>query len=134
MILKELIISVFSLVLGAYTNLLKNQDSLSEEKIKLTQNQSLQIIFDLKFLFTLFDLKSASFQSGLSNTDNQLSQRLNGILENYKEVIGLLESVVDPFDYDICTPFIQSNINKCISRSTVRKTHNLFFKFWKSAI
>ncbi len=124
MILKELIQSTFHLILLSFKNIIKNHHKDSEldetdKSIKLTQNQSLQMIFDLKFLFALFDLKSMTYSSNTSPSKDGNKILNLKLLDEYKDIINQLESLVDPFDYDICTPFIQSNISKAISRSTV---------------
>jgi hypothetical protein len=116
-----LVLSIFDLILNAYKVLLEKQDAVSENssnRIKLTQNQSLQLLFDLKFLFSLFDLKSINFVSS-SNEDTNLSKLFTKVFDEYKNVCSELESIIDPFDYDISSPFIQSNITKSISRSVV---------------
>ena len=120
MILKDLILSVFELILHSYTNLINEQQELKHQtdKIKITQNQALQMIFDLKFLYALFDLKSSSFSTGL-NENPTLNKVYNRVLDSYKNVCSLLETFIDPFDYDIVTPFMQSKISKCITRSAV---------------
>ena len=120
MILKDLILSVFELILHSYTNLINEQQELKHQtdKIKITQNQALQMIFDLKFLYALFDLKSSSFSAGL-NENPTLNKVYNRVLDSYKNVCSLLETFIDPFDYDIVTPFMQSKISKCITRSAV---------------
>ncbi len=69
----------------------------------LTQNQSLQILFDLRFMHNLFDMKSTNDKS---------------IQADFKKISADLEALVDPFDYDICSPFIQSNISKALARSS----------------
>ncbi len=116
-----MVLSIFDLILNAYKVLLEKQDAVSENssnRIKLTQNQSLQLLFDLKFLFSLFDLKSINFVSS-SNEDTNLSKLFTKVFDEYKNVCSELESIIDPFDYDISSPFIQSNITKSISRSVV---------------
>lgn len=112
LILKNLILNVFELIIKAYQAIVLKQNSNDNEKsIKLTQNQSLQMLFDIRFLYTLFDLKS--FQIMTTDKDN-----INRIQEEYKKLTSDLEGFIDPFDYDICSPFIQSNISKSISRSS----------------
>ena len=107
LILKDLISKVFKLIISAYNEVIteqkKNLDEQNNKMIKLTQNQSLQMIFDLRFLYTLFDMKSC----------NQAE-----IHSHYKQVCGDLEGFIDPFDYDICMPFMQANITKSISRTS----------------
>jgi hypothetical protein len=103
LIVKDLVLSVFELVLNCYKKI--SLRDTNNQNIKLTQNQSMQMLFDLKFLFVLFDLKV-----------NLLNKK--HIQEEYNSVCAQLESLIDPFDYDICTPFIQSNINKSIVRTS----------------
>lgn len=91
---------MFELVLKSYKKVIDLETS-----IKLTQNQAMQILFDIKFLFVLFDLKL--------NLINKQS-----LQDEYKNICSQLESFIDPFDYDICIPFIQSNITKLIARTT----------------
>lgn len=87
------------MVLNSYEKIITN-----EQSIKLTQNQSMQMLFDLKFVYNLFDLKL-----------NLIGKQ--NIQEEFKNICLKLEAIIDPFDYDICTPFIQSNINKTIART-----------------
>jgi hypothetical protein len=110
------------MILDYYKKLLNEHKNLdSQDKIKLTQNQALQLIFDLKFLHTLFDLKSTGVYLNVGSSEHlELNKKFQRSLEDYNEVCSLLESFVDPFDYDICTPFIQSKLAKCISRSAVK--------------
>lgn len=139
--MKELVLNVLDLILKSYrdvheaaTNPTSSDDALGEKNRSIvTQNQALQILFDLKFLFTLFDVKSianssttASPSSSLSDNDDSMSigQMASKLNESFKNVTALYESMVDPFDYDICMPFIQSNVVKCIARSSVRLDSN----------
>ena len=120
LILKELILSIFEIVLEAYKHLLSAQKNSSLEQIRLTQNQALQTVFDLKFLYALFDFKSTALYVNASSSEfADTNRKFNVLLDEYKEVCAMLESFIDPFDYDICAPFIQSKIAKCISRSAV---------------
>ena len=79
------------------------------------------MLFDLKFLYILFDLKV-----------NLINKQQ--IQDDYKNVCSQLESFIDPFDYDICLPFIQSNINKSIARtSTLYGILNLNERLFRSS-
>ena len=89
--------------------------------MKITQNKALQMIFDLKYLFTLFDGKSFSMYALDKNEMADQKAFIAKLLDDYKLVCSMLESQIDPFDYDICQPFMQSNITKCISKSNVGK-------------
>lgn len=97
----------------AYKDIVSKQSSdESKKSIKLTQNQSLQMLFDLRFLYSLFDLKSLVISD---------KTKITHIQSEYKKLSSDLEGFIDPFDYDICSPFIHSNISKAIARSSVIK-------------
>jgi hypothetical protein len=70
----------------------------------ITQNHALQMIFDLKYLNLLLDIKE----------NNNLD-----LFNEYKSIYSDLETFIDPFDFDILTPFIQSNVNKAFARTSV---------------
>lgn len=144
--MRELVLNVLDLVLKSYRNLYEaaNQKQTSSDedhennkkpKTIITQNQALQILFDLKFLFTLFDIKSFGIGSPSSSfyvdqSQEELTREMTSKLnEAFKTTTGLYESLVDPFDYDICMPFIQSNVVKCIARSSVSSFYLLGFIF-----
>lgn len=115
LIIRDLVINVFELILEYYTLLAaKSQGNRLEQDtmpIKLTQNQSLQMLFDIRFLYSLFDIKSFVLSAERS--------RMSRIQTDYKQLNSDLEALIDPFDYDICSPFIQSNITKSIGRTAV---------------
>jgi len=77
--------------------------TIDHPRVGLTQNQALQILFDLRFMHSLFEIKSTSDKN---------------ILTDFKMISADLEVLVDPFDYDICLPFIQSNIIKALARTS----------------
>ena len=125
LVLKDLTIELFSCLLRSLRRLATDNDGTDlSDRLKLTQNQALQIIFDLKYLFTLFDFKSYA----TSNENEKV--KLSRMLDDYQSVTSQFESMIDPFDYDICLPFIQSNINKCITRSNVRLSSFLRFFYY----
>ena len=129
MILKSLILKVFELVLNFYKDIVEKQkENQLENHVRLTQNQSLQMLFDLKFLYSLFDIKSNLLAANL-NEANKSDMLLNIIDKEFKHICDELESFVDPFDYDICSPFIQSNVSKSMARTAVSITqeYTLYF-------
>lgn len=115
LIIRDLVMNVFELILEYYTLLAaKSQGNGLEQdtmSIKLTQNQSLQMLFDIRFLYSLFDIKSFVLSAERSH--------MSRIQTDYKQLNSDLEALIDPFDYDICSPFIQSNITKSIGRTAV---------------
>ena len=118
LILKDLILSVLGFILEVYRNLLTVNQSTDNKHIKITQNQSLQILFDIKFLQSLFDLKSANYLNSTNESNNRV-ELFNKIQQDFSDVCSGFESLIDPFDYDICVPFLQSNISKATSRYSV---------------
>jgi hypothetical protein len=103
---------------------------MSDDKIKLTQNQALQFLFDLKYVFNLFDMKSVLLTPKQETDEATVDP--NKLLDDFKNVCTDLETLIDPFDYDICLPFLQSNVNKFVARSTVSLAYiHLIFKFSK---
>lgn len=118
LILKDLILSVTSFVLEIYNNLIALSETNDLKRIKITQNQSLQMLFDIKFLNSLFDIKSSNYLNS-TNESNDRIEAFNKIQQDFKDVCSRLESLIDPFDYDICVPFLQSNISKAIARYAV---------------
>lgn len=132
LILKELILSVLDLTLKTYQRLYERNQAMSDstcEKLSLTQNQSLQIIFDLKYLFGLFEYKPSLLASNTSEFDEQINTKYAKLIEEYKKVSALYESLIDPFDYDICLPFMQSNVAKALARSSVSFSHIYQYQF-----
>jgi hypothetical protein len=119
LIIKDLVVVLFSQIIDKYENILKQQNN---DQIKLTQNQSLQMIFDLKFLNQLFDLKTLTPTTTTTTPVDDTLQLNRKVVEKFKDVCGQLESIIDPFDYDITVPFMQSNITKCLIRTNVSLT------------
>ncbi|RNA42051.1 conserved oligomeric Golgi complex subunit 1, partial [Brachionus plicatilis] len=115
LILKDLILNVINFVLEVYNNLLTLSQTVDKKRIKITQNQSLQMLFDIKFLHTLFDLKPSNYLNSTNESADRV-ETFNKIQQDFKEICSRVESLIDPFDYDICVPFLQSNISKAISR------------------
>lgn len=117
LILKDLTIELFAILLENYKEIITINATKTDEKIKLTQNQALQFLFDLKYVFNLFDIKSVLLAPKQETDDATIDP--NKLLDDFKNVCTDLEALIDPFDYDICLPFLQSNVNKFVARSTV---------------
>jgi hypothetical protein len=117
LILKELTIQIFAILLEKYKEIIVINGTTSDKQIKLTQNQALQFLFDLKYVFNLFDMKSVLLTPKQETEEPSFDP--NRLLDDFKNVCTDLEALIDPFDYDICLPFLQSNVNKFVARSTV---------------
>ena len=85
--------------------LLTHEKLIREQKSSLTQNQALQIMFDLKFMTSVFMGRGEDDASEFSNRREQ--------------VLDALESCVDPFDLDVFTPYIATNLNRQLQRCGV---------------
>ena len=110
LILKRIVAHLFASILDTCDQLLKHQEP------RLTQNQALQVLFDLKFFCSLLDVKAFVLSFDESS---KLQTNVESLLSRVKETSTRLEALVDPFDLDICMPFIQSNVSKCVSRTAV---------------
>lgn len=88
--------------------LLTHEKLIQEHKSSLTQNQSLQILFDLRFMMSVL--------MGRGETEgSELSKRL-------EQIEDALESCVDPFDLDVFSPHMATNLNRQLQRCGVCAT------------
>ena len=78
---------------------------VQEHKSNLTQNQALQILFDLKFIMSILMGRAEHESSGFPD-------RLDLVADT-------LESCVDPFDLDVFSPHISTNLNRQLQRCGV---------------
>ena len=81
--------------------LLRHEKLVNEHKSTLTQNQALQVMFDLKFMTSILVGRGSEFTNRL------------------EKVLDALESCVDPFDLDVFSPYIATNLNKQLQRCGV---------------
>lgn len=71
----------------------------------LNQNQSLQFLFDVKFLTTF------------------CIPRENATLISFsQEICDKLRAKIDPFDLDVFYSYLQSNVKRSVMQSQVKKT------------
>ena len=78
---------------------------VKEHKSSLTQNHALQILFDLRFVSTIL-------MGRVEDDDSEFSRRL-------EHVIDALESCVDPFDLDVFSPHVTTNVNRQLQKCGV---------------
>ena len=90
--------------------LLTHEKLVQEHKSNLTQNQALQILFDLKFIMSILIGRGEIERSGFPDRLDQ--------------VADTLESCVDPFDLDVFSPHISTNLSRQLQRCGVRVTIN----------
>lgn len=85
--------------------LLRHEKLVNEHKSTLTQNQALQVMFDLKFMTSILAGRGEGEGSEFTN--------------RLEKVLDALESCVDPFDLDVFSPYIATNLNKQLQRCGV---------------
>ena len=95
----ELVTSLSRGVLASHEKLIQ------ENKPSITQNQALQVLFDLKFMTSIL----------VGRGEDETSEFANRL----EQVIDSLESCVDPFDLDVFAPYIASNLNRQLQRCGV---------------
>uniref|UniRef100_A0A8C5X8Z2 Conserved oligomeric Golgi complex subunit 1 n=1 Tax=Malurus cyaneus samueli TaxID=2593467 RepID=A0A8C5X8Z2_9PASS len=104
--LQELLRSCMAEVLAAYEKLVEQK----QEKVRgfpLTQSRALQLLYDLRYLSIILTAKSE---------DTKPSRIKDSRLE---KVIDFLEGHIDPFDLDVFTPHLTSNLNRLVQRTSV---------------
>ena len=88
--------------------LLTHEKLIQEHKSSLTQNRALQILFDLRLMMSIF--------MGRGETEgSEISKRL-------EQIEDALESCVDPFDLDVFSPHMATNLNRQLQRCGVCRT------------
>uniref|UniRef100_A0A8K9XU71 Conserved oligomeric Golgi complex subunit 1 n=1 Tax=Oncorhynchus mykiss TaxID=8022 RepID=A0A8K9XU71_ONCMY len=105
--LQELLQGCMDLVLHQYQNLIhtaQDKDCL----FPMTQNRSLQLLFDLRYLTATLGTKLEDGRGFRSQQDPRVQQ-----------VCDSLESYIDPFDLDVFMPPFNSNLNRLSQRSSV---------------
>ncbi|CAB4014356.1 spectrin beta chain, non-erythrocytic 1 isoform X1 [Paramuricea clavata] len=103
-ILRDLVRGLSEDVLKCYENLLARY---KKDKDVIDQNRALQAIFDFKFLSSVFGDRSKT-------EDNNSSYK-----SRFEKIVEELEDIVDPFDLNVFSPYISSNLNKHLQRCGV---------------
>ena len=87
--------------------LLTHEKLVQEQKSNLTQNQALQILFDLRVVMSIL--------MGRGENERECSD----FSDRLEQVTDTLESCVDPFDLDVFSPHISTNLNRQLQRCGV---------------
>lgn len=74
----------------------------------MTQNRALQLLYDLRYLSVVLTAKGEEMKSGRCRQDSRV-----------EKVADYLETLIDPFDLDVFTPHLQSNLNRLVQRTSV---------------
>ncbi|KGL74790.1 Conserved oligomeric Golgi complex subunit 1, partial [Tinamus guttatus] len=105
--LQELLKSCMTELLAAYGKLMEEK----QEKVcsfPMTQNRALQLLYDLRYLSIILTAKSEEAKGSRTKHDSGL-----------EKVIDFLEGHIDPFDLDVFTPHLNSNLNRLVQRTSV---------------
>ncbi|KAM5134988.1 conserved oligomeric Golgi complex subunit 1 isoform 2-T2 [Mantella aurantiaca] len=74
----------------------------------LTQTRALQLLFDLRYICLILGSRSEDGMTSKSKPDSRIQQ-----------VADQLESCIDPFDLDVFTPHLNTNLNRLAQRTSV---------------
>ncbi|KAL4228063.1 Golgi transport complex subunit 1 [Mactra antiquata] len=103
-VIEHFVYSLSDGIINTYKTLTDNNKPGSDSTI--TQQRALQLIFDVKFLRLVIPRKDDSME-------NKKYQK------KIEDVLGKLEEIVDPFDLDVFSPYIQANLSKLLQRSAI---------------
>ncbi|KAM6163939.1 conserved oligomeric Golgi complex subunit 1 isoform 1-T1 [Rhynchocyon petersi] len=94
-------------IVSAYERLSEEKETKREGAIPVTQNQALQLLYDVRYLSIV--LTSRSEEKGGRNKQDPRTEK----------VINYLEALIDPFDLDVFTPHLNSNLTRLVQRTSV---------------
>lgn len=106
--LQEMLKSCMVQVVAAYEKLLEEKDMKKEGAFPMTQNRALQLLYDLRYLSIVLTAKGEEVKSSRSKQDSRT-----------EKVADSLEAFIDPFDLDVFTPHLNSNLNRLVQRTSV---------------
>ncbi|XP_026870474.2 conserved oligomeric Golgi complex subunit 1 isoform X1 [Electrophorus electricus] len=105
--LLELVKGCLDQVLQEYEKLSQPTES-SEAVFLITQSRALQLLFDLRYLTVTLTSPLEEGRTSRSQQDPRIQQ-----------ICDFLESHIDPFDLDVFTPHLNSNLNRVSQRTSV---------------
>ncbi|XP_040046654.2 conserved oligomeric Golgi complex subunit 1 isoform X2 [Gasterosteus aculeatus] len=105
--LQELLHTCLNQVLHHYQTLTQQAPS-REGVFPMTQNRALQLLFDLRYLHTILGSRVEEGKGSRSHQDPR-----------FHEVCDWLEGYIDPFDLDVFTPPLNTNLNRLSQRTSV---------------
>ncbi|XP_076852607.1 conserved oligomeric Golgi complex subunit 1 isoform X2 [Brachyhypopomus gauderio] len=102
-------VTLLQLVKGCLDQTLQEYEKLgSDAAFLITQNRALQLIFDLRYLTATLSTPLEEGRTSRSQQDPRVQQ-----------ICDLLEAHIDPFDLDVFTPYLNSNLNRVTQRTSV---------------
>ncbi|KAG7459572.1 hypothetical protein MATL_G00212070 [Megalops atlanticus] len=105
--LQELLKGCLDQVVSEYEKLTQRAQN-KDVSFPMTQNRALQLLFDLRFLSATLSVRPEDSKPTRSSQEPRV-----------QEVCDLLESYIDPFDLDVFTPPLNSNLNRLSQRTSV---------------
>uniref|UniRef100_A0A8D2KUX7 Conserved oligomeric Golgi complex subunit 1 n=2 Tax=Varanus komodoensis TaxID=61221 RepID=A0A8D2KUX7_VARKO len=106
--LQELLKTCRSEVLAGYEKLSEEKQEKKEGKLPITQNRALQLLYDLRYLNIVLTTKNEDTKSSRNKQDSRIERQTD-----------FLESYIDPFDLDVFTPHLNSNLNRLVQQTSV---------------
>ncbi|KAK1330884.1 hypothetical protein QTO34_008826 [Cnephaeus nilssonii] len=106
--LQEMLKNCVAQVVAAYEKLSEGKEMKREGAFPMTQNRALQLLYDLRYLSTVLTAKGEEVKSGRSKQDSRI-----------EKVADYLEALIDPFDLDVFTPHLNSNLTRLVQRTSV---------------
>ncbi|CAD7668195.1 unnamed protein product [Nyctereutes procyonoides] len=106
--LQEMLKSCMVQVVAAYEKLAEEKHVKKEGAFPMTQNRALQLLYDLRYLNIVLTARTEEVKSGRSKQDSRI-----------EKVADYLEALIDPFDLDVFTPHLNSNLNRLVQRTSV---------------
>uniref|UniRef100_A0A8C0XUN7 Conserved oligomeric Golgi complex subunit 1 n=1 Tax=Castor canadensis TaxID=51338 RepID=A0A8C0XUN7_CASCN len=105
--LQEMLKSCLVQVVAAYEKLSEEKQIKKEGAFPMTQNRALQLLYDLRYLSIVLTTKVEE-KTSRSKPDSRI-----------EKVTDYLEALIDPFDLDVFTPHLNSNLNRLVQRTSV---------------
>ncbi|NWT41445.1 COG1 protein, partial [Chroicocephalus maculipennis] len=106
--LQELLRTCMAEVLAAYEKLVEEKQEKKAGTFPMTQNRALQLLYDLRYLSIILTAKSEEAKTSRIKHDSGI-----------EKVTDFLEGHIDPFDLDVFTPHLNSNLNRLVQRTSV---------------
>nr|XP_056704719.1 conserved oligomeric Golgi complex subunit 1 [Euleptes europaea] len=107
-ILQELLKTCMTEILAGYEKLSEGKQEKKEGVLPITQNRALQLLYDLRYLNIVLTTKTEDMKSSRNKQDSRIEKQTD-----------FLESYIDPFDLDVFTPHLNSNLNRLVQRTSV---------------
>nr|XP_012309226.1 conserved oligomeric Golgi complex subunit 1 isoform X1 [Aotus nancymaae] len=105
---QEMLKSCMVQVVAAYEKLAEEKQIKKDGTFPVTQNRALQLLYDLRYLSIVLTAKTDEVKSGRSKPDSRI-----------EKVTDHLEALIDPFDLDVFTPHLNSNLHRLVQRTSV---------------